>query len=71
MVFYLVLYRFKLINSKEKTSNTVTVSFKIDSCPFGYNATSFHKPVKLRGRCKTRYRITTGGLRGPGPSLGI
>ena len=34
-VVYLVLYMFSLLNIKEKTSNTTTVSYNMDSCPFG------------------------------------
>ena len=34
-VVYLVLYMFKSINIKEKTSNTKTVSYNMGSSPFG------------------------------------
>ena len=40
---------FKLINITERTSNTVTVSYNMGSCPFHYSATGikFVDQVKL------------------------
>ena len=38
-VVYSVLYMFTLINFKERTSNTATVSYNLDSCPIGNSAT--------------------------------
>ena len=35
---YLVLFTFTIINFKERTSNTATVSYNMDSSPFGNSA---------------------------------